>query len=177
MSADSVQVTSQASIAACTAVLHRERGIGEMSTRTALRAVIMMCAMLCVLVSAVVAAGQDNLQKYFSDTACKVKGTADPSEKRAILSERLQDMSTALDKVESSTLISEADRAGLDSFKATIEERQSELAGTDGYDRVPDAQLNAFSDFVVQDGEQADRTITISLVVLLLIIIILILIL
>jgi septal ring factor EnvC (AmiA/AmiB activator) len=135
----------------------------------------MMCAMMCVLVSSVIAAGQDNLQKYFSDTACKVKATADPSEKRAILSERLQDMSTALDRVENSTLVSEADRPGLDRFRATLQERQNELAGADGYDRVPDAQLNAFSDFVVQDGEQADRTITISLVVLLLIVIIIIL--
>ena len=136
---------------------------------------IMVSVMMCVLLSAVIAAGQDNLQKYFSDTACKVKATADPSQKRAILSERLQDMSTALDRVESSTLVSEADRAGIDGFKATLQERQNELAGTDGYDRVPDAQLNAFSDFIVQDGEQADRTITISLVVLLLIIIIVIL--
>ena len=144
-----------------------------MLARTALRVIIVMC----VLVYAGIALGQDNLQGYFNETACKVKATADPSQKRAILSERLQDMSTALNRVESSTLVSENDRAGIDRFKAVLEERQSELAGTNGYDRVPDEQLNAFSDFVVQDGEQADRTITISLVTLLLIIIILILVL
>ena len=144
-----------------------------MLARTALRVIIVMC----VLVYAGIALGQDNLQGYFNETACKVKATADPSQKRAILSERLQDMSTALNRVESSTLVSENDRAGIDRFKAVLEERQSELAGTNGYDRVPDEQLNAFSDFVVQDGEQADRTITISLVALLLIIIILILVL
>jgi len=144
-----------------------------MLARTALRLIIVMC----VLVYAGIALGQDNLQGYFNETACKVKATADPSQKRAILSERLQDMSTALNRVESSTLVSENDRAGIDRFKAVLEERQSELAGTNGYDRVPDEQLNAFSDFVVQDGEQADRTITISLVALLLIIIILILVL
>ena len=132
---------------------------------------------MCVLVYAGIAFGQDNLQGYFNETACKVKATADPSQKRAILSERLQDMSTALNRVESSTLVSENDRAGIDRFKAVLQERQNELAGTNGYDRVPDEQLNAFSDFVVQDGEQADRTITISLVALLLIIIILILVL
>ena len=144
-----------------------------MLARTALRVVIVMC----VLVYAGIALGQDNLQGYFNETACKVKATADPSQKRAILSQRLQDMSRALNRVESSTLVSENDRAGIDRFKAVLQERQNELAGTNGYDRVPDEQLNAFADFVVQDGEQADRTITISLVTLLLIIIILILIL
>ena len=143
--------------------------------RTALRALIMTGVMMCVLVSAVFAAGQDDLQKYFNDTACKVKATADPLEKRAILNERLEKMSKALDIVDNSALVSEADRAGIDGFKATVQERQNELNGTAGYDRVPDEQLNAFSDYVVQDGEQADRTITISLVVLLLIIIIVIL--
>jgi hypothetical protein len=41
---------------------------------------------------------------------------------------------------------------------------------------VPDAQLNAFADYVVQDMEQARETVTISLVSLLLIILIAILI-
>jgi hypothetical protein len=121
------------------------------------------------------ALGQDNLQKYFNDTACKVKATADPSQKRAILNDGLQNMSKALNRVESLRLISKDDRAGIDRFKITLQERQNELAGSNGYDRVHDEQLNAFSDFVVQDMEQADRTITISLVTLLLIIIIVIL--
>lgn len=142
-----------------------------MLTRTALLSIVMMC----VLVYAGIAVGQDNLQSYFNDTACKVKATADPSQKRAILGERLENMSKALNKVESSPLVSEGDRAGIDRFKAILQERQNELAGTDGFDRVPDEQLNAFADFVVQDMEQADRTITISLVTLLLIIIIVIL--
>ncbi|MFH1219702.1 MAG: hypothetical protein V1694_04540 [Candidatus Eisenbacteria bacterium] len=142
-----------------------------MLTRAGLLAIVMMC----VLVYAGIAVGQDNLQTYFNDTACKVKATADPSQKRAILSEGLQNMSKALNIAERSALVSEGDRAGIDRFKAILQERQNELAGTDGYDRVPDGQLNAFSDFVVQDMEQADRTITISLVTLLLIIIIIIL--
>jgi len=137
---------------------------------------IMMCVMMCVLVYAGIAAGQDNLQKYFSDTACKVKATADPSQKRAILTERLENMSKALDKVESLPLISKDDRAGIDCYRAILQERRSELAGTGGYARVSDQQLNAFSDYVVQDMEQAAQTVTISLVALLLIIIIIILI-
>ena len=75
-----------------------------------------------------------------------------------------------------SPLISQEDRAGIDRFKATLQEKQDELAGLKGFERVPDAQLNAFSDYVVQDMEQAaDRTITISLVTALLIVILIIL--
>ena len=74
--------------------------------------------------------------------------------------------------VRSSPLVSKADRAGLDRLKAALQEKQDELAGTNGYARVADDQLNAFSDYVVQDMEQADRTITISVVTALLIVII-----
>ena len=84
-------------------------------------------------------------------------------------------MSKALDKVQKSPLISKEDREGIDQFKATLKENQDELAGSNGFERVPDAQLNAFSDYVVQNMEQADKTITISLVTALLIVIIIIL--
>jgi len=146
-----------------------------MLTRTALRLTVMAFVMMFALVHVGNALGQDNLQKYFNDTACKVKATADPSQKRAILNDGLQNMSKALNRVESLRLVSKDDRAGIDRLKVTLQERQNELAGNNGYDRVPDGRLNAFSDFVVQDMEQADRTITISVVTLLLIIIIVIL--
>jgi len=146
-----------------------------MSGGTALRLTVMAFVMMFALVHVGNALGQDNLQKYFNDTACKVKATADPLQKRAILNDGLQNMSKALNRVESLRLVSKDDRAGIDRLKVTLQERQNELVGTKGYDRVPDEQLNAFSDFVVQDMEQASRTITISLVTLLLIIIIVIL--
>ena len=63
----------------------------------------------------------------------------------------------------------------MDRVKATLLEKSEELAGTNGFDRVPDDQLNAFSTYIVQDMEQADKTISIGLVTLLLIIIIIIL--
>jgi len=144
----------------------------DMIKRTALRVIIMMC----VLVYAGIAVGQDNVQKYFNDAACKVKATSDPLQKREILSDKLQDMSKALDAVQSSRLVSNADRAGLDRLKASLQEKQDELAGANGYARVSDDQLNAFSDYVVQEMEQADRTITIGVVTALLIVIIIILI-
>lgn len=139
------------------------------------RTIFGVIVMMFVLVQAGLAGGKDDIQKYFNDTASKVKATTDPAQKRAILTKSLQTMSKALDKVQSSPLISKEDRASIDRLKAALQEKQDELAGSNGYERVADAQLNAFSDYVVQDMEQATRTVTISLVAALLIVIIIIL--
>ena len=143
-----------------------------MFTRIGLRVVIMMC----VLVYAGTALGQDKVQNYFNDAASKVKATSDPSQKREILNKAFDNMSKALDTVRSSALVSPSDRAGIDRVKAALQENQDELAGTNGFTRVSDDQLNAFSDYVVQNMEQADKTITIGVVTALLIVIIIILI-
>jgi hypothetical protein len=47
-------------------------------------------------------------------------------------------------------------------YKATFQDKQDKLAGNNGYGRISDEQLNDFSDYVVQDMEQADMIITIS---------------
>jgi len=142
-----------------------------MFTRIALLLIVMIGA----LGFAGVAVGQDRVHNYFNDTALKVKATDNAAQKREILSKDLSDMTKAIDKVKSAPLTSEQDDINLDRIKATLQEKSDELAGINGFDRVPDDQLNAFSTYIVQDMEQADKTITISLVVLLLIIIIVIL--
>jgi hypothetical protein len=142
-----------------------------MKARIAFGSIVMMF----VLSLPVSAGGKGDLQKYFSDAANKVKATDNPSEKRAILNESFHTMSKALVMVQGSTSMSKDDGVGIDRFIAALQEKQDELAGTNGYVRVPDAQLNAFSEYVVQDMEQADQIITISLVTLLLIIILIVL--
>ncbi len=142
-----------------------------MTARIAFGSIVMMF----LLTLPANAGGKGELQKYFSDAASKVKATENPSEKRTILNESFQTMSKALDIVQSSTSISKDDGVGIDRIKATLQEKQDELAGSNGYVRVPDEQLNAFSDYVVQDMEQADQIITISLVTLLLVIILIVL--
>ncbi|MBN2709731.1 MAG: hypothetical protein JXR46_11865 [Calditrichaceae bacterium] len=142
-----------------------------MLAKTILGVIIMMF----VMVQAGNAGGKEDIQKYFNDTASKVKATDDPVQKREILNKSFSTMSKALDRVESSGLISEEDRAGIKHFKTTLQEKQDELTGINGYERVPDAQLNAFSNYIVQSMEQAAQTITISLVAALLIVIVLIL--
>jgi hypothetical protein len=142
-----------------------------MLTRITLRLIVMIGALGC----AGVALGQDSVHEYFNNTALKVKATEIPVQKREILSKSLVDMTKALDTVKSAPLTSEQDDAKLDRVKATLQEKSDELAGANGFDRVPDDQLNAFSTYIVQDMEQADKSITISLVVALLIVIIIIL--
>ncbi|MBN1397738.1 MAG: hypothetical protein JXA06_06885 [Bacteroidetes bacterium] len=131
--------------------------------------------MMLVLAVTAYSGGKGEIQKYFSDTANKVKATDNSSEKRIILNDSFHKMSEALDMVESSPLISKDDRAGIDRVKTTLQEKQDELAGLNGYVRVSDEQLDAFSDYVVQDMEQAEAVITIGVVTLLLIIILVVL--
>ena len=137
-----------------------------------------MCGVIvtmCVLAPAMLAGGKGELQKYFSDAANKVKATENPAEKRTILNESFQTMSKALDMVQQSPSISDDDAMRIAHVKATLQEKHDELAGINGFARVPDTQLNNFSDYVVQDMEQADQLITISLVTLLLIVILIVL--
>ncbi len=132
-------------------------------------------ALLCVLALPATAGGKDGLQGYFNTAATKVRATDNPSEKRQILNESFQTMEKALDVVQGSPSISTTDRAAIDRLKATIQDKQDELAGRNGYTRVPDEQLNAFSNYAVQDMEQADTIVTVSLVTLILLAILLVL--
>jgi hypothetical protein len=140
------------------------------------RKAFILVALMLALVKTGNAQGTDKNQNYFSDTADKVKATADPAQKRELLDNSLQSMSAALARVEKAGLVKKDDRAGVDRFRATLQDKQDELVGVSGFTAVPDADLNAFADYVVQDMEQAAETITISLVAALLIVIIIVLI-
>jgi hypothetical protein len=142
-----------------------------MKTRITLGIIVMMF----VLSIPVVANGDGEIQKYFNDAVVKVKATEDASVKREILNESFESMFKAINKVQSLGLVSKEESKGIDLFKTSLKEKQDELKGINGFERVQDFQLNDFSNYVVQDLEQA--TITISLVGALLIIIILVLIL
>lgn len=128
-----------------------------------------------VLVIPANAGGKGDLQKHFNNVANKVKATENSSEKRAILEDSFKDMSETLTKVQNSFLISKEDKDGIDGLKSILKENRDELAGINGYERVPDSQLNNFSNYLVQNMAQADEMITISVVTLLLIIILVVL--
>jgi hypothetical protein len=123
------------------------------------------------------AMSQDKIHNYLNDTSLKVKAATSPEQKREILATNLGQLARAINTVKGAPLTTDQDRVNLSRLQATLQEKSDELIGANGFDRVPDNQLNAFSTYVVQDMEQADRTITVSLVVVLLVVIILILIL
>ncbi|MCF8241772.1 MAG: hypothetical protein K9J16_10330 [Melioribacteraceae bacterium] len=131
--------------------------------------------MLFVLSSTVIAGGEGELQKYFNKTATEVKAAEDASAKRGILNESFTNMLKVLNKIQNSGMLSEEESTGVGNFKTTIQEKQDELNGKNGFERVPNSQLNNFADYAVQDIEQA--SLTISLVALVLIAILLVLIL
>lgn len=143
-----------------------------MISRIALRLIIVIAA----LGYAGVAMGQDKVHNYLNDTALKVQATESPVQKREILSRDLSTMVRAIETAKGSPMTSAKDAASLARISATLQEKSDELAGVNGFERVPDDELDAFATYIVQDMEQADQTITISLVVLLLIIIIVVLI-
>lgn len=142
-----------------------------MKTRIIFGTIVMMF----VLSIPVIAGGEGDIQKYFNDAVVKVKATEDATAKRKILSDSFENMSKALNKIQGSGLVSKEESKGIDLFKTSLKEKHDELKGVNGFERVHDSQLNSFSNYVVQDMEQA--SVSISLVTVLLIIIILILIL
>jgi len=146
-----------------------------MTARRAYGVLAMIGMLMGLLTFPAHADGTGAIQRYFSDVANRVKAADGPSDKRDILDGSLHTMSTALDMLGTSATMSPEDAAGIDRVRALIQEKRDELAGRNGYVRVPDGQLNNFADYVVQDMEQADQLITISLITLLLIIILVIL--
>ena len=116
------------------------------------------------------------LQKYINKIVTEVKDAEIPEEKREILNDLFEDLSKAFATAKNSPYVPEEDYKGIDLLETKINDRHSELNGLNGFERVPDSQLNQFATFTLQDIEQADTLLTISLTTLLLIIILAILI-
>lgn len=136
-------------------------------------ALIVIAGALSVAGSAM---GQDKVHSYLNETALQVKSVDDPVVRRAILTKDLARMTETLAMAEESALTSADDDASLAQLRVMLQYKSDELAGSNGFERVPDHMLNAFATYVVQDMEQAERKVNISLVTALLIIIIVILI-
>ena len=117
----------------------------------------------------------DKLKKQINEMVENVQTAETAVEKRTILNHSFDDLMTAFNKVSAMDRVPASDKEAIADFKNTIQEKKDELNGTNGYDKVPDTQLDEFADYVQQDIEQADRAITISLTTALLIVIILLL--
>jgi hypothetical protein len=117
----------------------------------------------------------DKLKKHINEMVVNVQEAETATEKRAVLNQSFDDLVTAFNRVSAMEQVPQTDKEAIADFKNTIMDKKHELNGTNGYEKVPDKQLDEFADYVQQDIEQADRAITISLTTALLIIIILLL--
>lgn len=118
---------------------------------------------------------ENQLKVYVNETVQKVKTAEMAEEKRAILNNSLDKLIDVVERVEDMNRFSEEDAAILSGFKNSIMEKQDELNGQNGFEMVQDEDLDNFSNYVQQDLEQADRTITIGLSTALLVVLILLL--
>lgn len=112
---------------------------------------------------------------HFNETVQNVHGTVDAEEKRSILNHSYSKMITALDRIELKTTLSDDEIAQLYLLKEGIVEKQNELNGMEGFNKIQDEELVDFTDYSQQYFEQANRTLTISVTTALLIIIIILL--
>lgn len=115
------------------------------------------------------------LKEHIREVVQDVKAAPTAERKRELLDARLREIMTALDRVETMTRLSPSDQEGINALRARLQEKIDELNGQNGYEAVPASQLNSFADYVQQDFEQADNTLTISLTTALLLLILIVL--
>lgn len=120
----------------------------------------------------------EKLKKHHNETVQQVKEAESADKKRALLNESFNEMITVIERIEGRANLSEDKKAQIKALKSDIVEKQHELNGTGGFEKVADADLDDFSDYSQQYFEQAadSTTITIGVTTLLLIIVILLLI-
>lgn len=117
----------------------------------------------------------EKFKEYFNDVVQKVEKEDDFEQKRVILNDSFEKMMTAYKRVSSMNGISAEDQQGIADIQKNISSKMDELNGRKGYDQVADAELDDFANFVQNDFEQANSTVTLSVTTALLIILILIL--
>jgi nitrogenase molybdenum-iron protein alpha/beta subunit len=89
---------------------------------------------------------ENKLKEYINEISVRIKSTEDPAQKRGIL------------------------------MKQNFQDKYDELNGLQGFSRVADEDLNDFTDYVLQDLEQARSTLTMSVAAFIIIILLIILI-
>lgn len=136
---------------------------------------LILFTVTAIPVSAQTPDAHDRLKKHINKMVENVEQAETVTEKRDILNDSFDDLMTTFDKVSAMNRVPKSDKEAIADFRNTIQEKKDELNGENGYDKVPDAQLDEFANYVQQDIEQADRVVTISLTTALLIIIIILL--
>lgn len=117
----------------------------------------------------------DQIKKQVRDLVQEVKEAPSAAEKRSILDAKLRGMISALDRAEKMGALSSTDQKGVDVLRTRLQEKLDELNGHNGFEPVPDGQLDNFADYVQQDFNQANSTVTIGVGTALLILLLIIL--
>lgn len=117
----------------------------------------------------------DQLKKQVQELVQEVKDAPTAEKKRSLLDSKLRNMISAIDRAEQMGTLSTTDKKGIDALRARLQEKLDELHGHNGFEPVPDGQLNNFADYVQQDFEQAAGTVTLSVGTALLILLLIIL--
>ncbi len=115
------------------------------------------------------------LKEYLNDAANDVYTTEDPQEKREILDNMFNDLQKVFDTAENWPLFSDEEKNTAKDFKIRIKEKQDELNGNNGFQRVADKDLNSFASYTVHDFEQAAEYVTISVAALIIILLVILL--
>jgi hypothetical protein len=118
---------------------------------------------------------ENKLKDYFSGVALQVKKQSNPAQKREILNRSFEKVFKAADTIERMPAFSPTDLQLVAELRSRTQEKFDELNGLTGYQRVSDAQLDHFADYVVQDTEQAAKTVVITTTTLIIIILIILL--
>jgi hypothetical protein len=120
---------------------------------------IITFALLAVSAPAKAAPGaalvEEQYKAALSRLTQEVRQAQSPTEKREILQHFINGMQDGLRKAENLESILESDRETLRSVAGRFHAYQAELDGMNGYDRVADADLDAFAGYVQQGMEQA----------------------
>jgi septal ring factor EnvC (AmiA/AmiB activator) len=119
---------------------------------------------------------ENRLKEYINEISIMIKSTEDPAQKRDILDTTLKKIIEAMETAEGLTSLSAEDRAALATLKKNFQDKHDELNGLNGFERVADEDLNDFTDYVLQDLEQARNMLTMSLAAFIIIILLIIII-
>lgn len=118
---------------------------------------------------------ENKLKDYFSGVALQVKKQNDPAQKREILNRSFEKVFKAADTIERMPAFSASDLQVVTELRSQAREKFDELNGLTGYQRINDAQLDHFADYIVQDMEQAKQITIVTTTAVLIVIGILVL--
>lgn len=137
---------------------------------------LLLFALQPLLAEAVTQDPTDRFKQHVNRMVTEVHKTEDPAEKRTLIEESLSKLKQAAERVQEMRGVDAEGREALADFEAQVSEKLDELEGENGYERVSDANLDRFADYVQQDMEQAQRmVISISATALALIVLLLLL--